>query len=517
MTQKSNTPRSGATDNWDTMQACPTSFNLARYVLCNAQAAPDKVALELLGDAPQSWSYARLTQAVRGVATGLLRAGFVAGDVILLRLGNTPDFPIAYLGAIAAGIIPCPTSSALTVAEISKMAAAIGPKAVLQDDEISAPKESDASVISLTQLREMYALPPADWHMGAPERPAYMIFTSGTSGTPRAVLHAHRAIWARRMMRSDWSDIRETDRLLHAGAFNWTFTLGTGLMDPWSIGATALIAEHNTPIQCLPALIAQHNASIFAAAPGVFRKILSAELPAFTHLRHALSAGEKMPVALHDAWYDATKTRVFEAYGMSECSTFISSSPRAPVPNTALGRPQSGRRIALLDSDGNAVDAGEIGTIAIHRSDPGLMLGYYNAPEETAARFLGDWFLTGDLAHADDAGNLFYEGRSDDMMNAGGFRVSPFEVEAVFNQVDGLHHCAAVEVTIKPGTQLIALCYCAEEHVHENTLHALATNTLARYKQPRIYHPCDALPLSANGKLLRRVLRSQIEALYGQT
>ncbi len=465
---------------------------------------------------PQRWSYEQLTKSVRGVATGLLQSGLRAGDIVMLRLGNTADFPIAYLGAIAAGMVAVPTSSALTSPEITKMATSIAPKAVLQDSAIAAPDTPRALQIPLATLRSFFELPAAEWHMGDPERPAYIVFTSGTSGTPRAVCHAHRAIWARRMMFAGWYDLRPSDRLLHAGAFNWTFTLGTGLMDPWTMGATALIPEDGTAIDDLPKLLAAHKASMFAAAPGVFRKLLRCDLPEMPQLRHALSAGEKMPPRQHEQWHEKTGLRIYEAFGMSECSTFISSSPTHPSDPTALGRAQTGRKIALLDEAGTPVDQGQIGTIAVHQSDPGLMLEYYGAEEASKARFQGDWFLTGDLGREDDTGAIHYEGRGDDMMNAGGFRLSPIEVEQVFNSAEGITQCAAIEVTLKAGTSVIALCYTAEQDVQQSTLQALATQRLARYKQPRIFHHSDTLPTSANGKLLRRVLRTQIEAHYGQ-
>ena len=493
---------------------CPTPFNLAQYVLDAGRATPDKSALEVLGSDPQTWSYTQLTNAVRGVATGLLNAGFKPQDMVMLRLGNTPDFPIAYLGIIAAGMVAVPTSAVLTSSEITKMAAQIAPAAILQDVKVSAPT-SKARSITLEDLQAMYTLPPALWHMGDPERTAYVVFTSGTSAAPRAVQHAHRAIWARKMMHCDWYDLRAEDRLLHAGAFNWTFTLGTGLMDPWSVGATALIPQDGTQPEALPALLAQKNATLFAAAPGIFRKLVRKEMPVMPKLRHALSAGEKMVETLHAEWQRATGSQVYEAFGMSECSTFISSSPTRPAPTNTLGRTQNGRRIAVIRDNGTEAATGDLGTIAVHHSDPGLMLGYLNAPDETNARFQGDWFMTGDLGRCDTNGAISYEGRSDDMLNAGGFRVSPLEIEAAFAEIGGLIQCAAIETTVKSGAQVIALCYTAQNTVHKSAFEALASTQLARYKQPRIYHRCDTLPSSANGKLLRRVLRAQIEALYG--
>ena len=488
---------------------------MAAYVLGAASKAPDKVALEVLSRERESWSFAQLESAVRGVATGLANLGLQPNDLVMLRLGNSADFPIAYLGIIAAGMVAVPTSSALTQSEITKMAQALNPVAILQEDAIAAPDLSDVQSISLESLRQMYSLPPAPWHMGDPERPAYVVFTSGTSAAPRAVQHAHRAIWARRMMHKDWYDISSDDRLLHAGAFNWTFTLGTGLMDPWSVGATALIPEDGTLPEDLPDLLATHKATLFAAAPGVFRKILRTEMPKLAHLRHALSAGEKMPIALHQAWKDMTGLNVYEAFGMSECSTFISSSPSREAGHEQLGTPQTGRNVSVIKENGQQASPCEIGTIAIHRSDPGLMLGYLNDTAATKARFHGEWFLTGDLGHADETGAITYAGRSDDMINAGGFRLSPLEIEALFQSEPAISQCAAIEISLKQDVTVIALCYVANRDVEQSTLEALAKRNLARYKQPRIYHPCDTLPSSANGKLLRRVLRAEIEAHYG--
>jgi acyl-coenzyme A synthetase/AMP-(fatty) acid ligase len=237
---------------------------MAAYVLSQAQLRADHPALIVPG--LHVWTYAALERAVRGLATGLLgRAS--PGDHVLLRLGNTPDFPITYLACIAAGLISVPTSSQLTVPEVDKMAAELRPALVVQAGGVAAPSGS-WPVLAQLDLAALQTLPPADYAMGDPNRPAYIVYTSGTSGHARAVVHAHRAIWARRMMWDGWYGLTQDDRLLHAGAFNWTYTLGTGLMDPWSIGATAIIPRDGTDASALPALMAAHHATIFAAAPG---------------------------------------------------------------------------------------------------------------------------------------------------------------------------------------------------------------------------------------------------------
>ncbi len=490
---------------------CPVPFNLAAHVLGQTCADPEKVALSVLGlQAAQDLTYAGLEQAVRGTGTGLLDAGLTPGDMILMRLGNTLDFPIAYLGAIAAGLVPVPTSSQLTEAETARMIEELAPAAVLRDPGVAcAPHPLE---LSLADLRNMYEMPPCDWAMGDPDRLAYVVYTSGTSGKPRAVAHAHRAIWARQMMMDGWYGLRPDDRLMHAGAFNWTYTLGTGLMDPWTMGATALIPEPGTDPAVFPDLLKRYSATIFAAAPGVYRKFLRDDVRvSLPDLRHGLCAGEKLSPHLHRTWTRATGTELYEAYGMSECSTFISSSPTHPARGEALGQPQTGRRVAIVDETG-PVAQGEPGVIAVRRDDPGLMLSYLNAPEETAARMQGDWFLTGDIGAMAVDGQITYLGRNDDMMNAGGYRVSPVEVEAVLSAHPGITQIGVTDIEVKQDTRIIAAFYTGPAILDDSDLHTYVQDKLARYKQPRAYIHLPALPAGPNGKLLRRALPAYFKA-----
>jgi len=490
---------------------CPSPFNLAAHVLRRADRSAAKTALSVLGtDGAIDWTYRELQTAILGTGTGLLQTGLKPGDIVLMRLGNTVDFPIAYLGAISVGIVPVPTSSQLTEPETAHMIEDLSPAAVLRDPTVACA--SHPWQIDLTELTAMRSLPPADYAMGDPERLAYVVYTSGTSGKPRAVAHAHRAIWGRQMMVDGWYSLREDDRLCHAGAFNWTYTLGTGLMDPWTIGATALIPEPGTDIFAVPALLHQHRATIFAAAPGVYRKLLShSEEIDLPDLRHGLCAGEKLSRHLHEHWQQATGTELYEAYGMSECSTFISSSPAHPARGEALGQPQPGRRIAILGPDG-PMPQGQEGTIAIHRSDPGLMLTYLNAPDEAQARMLGDWFLTGDLGAMAVDGQITYLGRDDDMMNAGGYRVSPVEVESVLSRFPGITQVGAAAVEVKENTFVIAAFYTGPKKLDEDALRTYVEANLARYKQPRAFVHLTELPSGGNGKLLRRALPAYFKA-----
>jgi len=496
----------------DAPPPCPAPFNLAAYVLERAEELGPKTALAIITpDGAKHWSYARLEAAVLGTASGFLVEGLVPGDRLLMRLDNTIEFPICYLAAIAAGIVPVPTSSLLTEPEVTAIAKDISPRLIVAEKGLALPASPPCPVLSAEAMRAMADLPPAAYAMGDPNRPGYIVYTSGTSGTPRAVTHAHRAIWARQMMFEGWYGLIESDRLLHAGAFNWTYTLGTGLLDPWTRGATALIPGPGVTPDQLGLLMQQHDETIFAAAPGIYRQLLRADLPPLEHLRHGLSAGEKLSEPTRTAWERATGTPVHEAFGMSECSTFVSGAPNHPAPPGTLGFPQDGRRIAVLGEDG-PVGVGEPGILSVSRRDQGLMLGYWGAEAETRERFIGEWFLTGDLVRMGEDGALTYLGRADDMMNAGGVRVSPIEVETALNAHPTILESAAVEVEVKADTTVIAVFYVAKGNVKTDDLEGFVASRLARYKCPRIYMKVDALPKGPNGKLLRRALRESYEA-----
>ncbi|MCP5088434.1 MAG: acyl--CoA ligase [Rhodobacteraceae bacterium] len=490
---------------------CPSPFNLAAYVLAQADAHRDKPALEVYHSADKAqevWRYSELIGAVMCTAGGLVGLGIQPGERVLLRIGNTPDFPILFLAIIVMGAVPVPTSAQLTEPEVRAIIAELDPAlvcfsaGVAELDGLPCKSLDQAGVRALRQSRPAKAL------SCQPDDLAYIIYTSGTSGKPRAVMHAHRAVWARRMMWQGWYGLRETDRMLHAGAFNWTYTLGTGLLDPWAIGGTSMIYT-GPPDRSIWAQLSQnHKPTIFAAAPGVYRQLLSQPVDdKFADLRHGLSAGEKLPKLLHNRWLEATGKPIYEALGMSEVSTFISTGPDIPYQTGATGKPQNGRSIAVVDANG-PVRTGEPGVLAVSRNDQGLMLGYRDQPEETAARYQGDWFLTGDTVTMDAQGYVTYLGRDDDMINAGGYRVSPLEVENVLQAHPNILEAAAVEYQAKSETSIIAAFYVSEDNISERSLAAHCAKNLARYKCPRIFTRLDALPKGANNKLLRANLRN---------
>ena len=494
-----------------------TRLNLSGYCLARAaRASPDKAALRIVhavGDPPESWTYAQLDLAVRRVAAGLLAEGLRPGDRLLLRLPNTSDYALLFFGAIAAGLVPIPVSAQLTDDEM----------AVLLEDSLAAAvvvtgdfaqAVTGINVLGPADIARLKSTPPLPAYADtAAEDPAYMIYTSGTGGRPKGVVHAHRVVLGRAPMRSDWEAIGRNDVMLHAGAFNWSYTLGVGLLDPWSVGAAAVLYVGPRDIGIWPGLIRSCGATLFAAVPSLYRQILkhaTCDRADFARLRHCLAAGEALSPAIHDAWLAATGRELYEALGMSECSTFVSSGPEVPIRPGSVGKPQRGRRIAVLPLDGGTdpLPPGQAGLLAIHRSEPGLMLGYWRRPDEDALTTRGDWFIGGDLAMFDADGYLTHLGRADDTMNAGGFRVSPVEVEAALATCPGLAEVGVAERRVRPDVSVIAAYVVRSPGIALSEAEVLqhAATRLAAYKQPKQVIFVPSLPRSANGKLLRRQL-----------
>ncbi|MEM7505151.1 MAG: AMP-binding protein [Pseudomonadota bacterium] len=487
---------------------------MAAYVMMAGRETPRKTALKVLdgtGEVVEEWRFADLDRAIMGTAAGLRARGLQPGERVALRMGNLSDFPILFFGTIAAGGIAVPTSAQLTEREFHKLAQDMTPRLIAIADNLALERTPTGAEILPQPCWQTLrgAKPLEETAQTGPDDPAYLIYTSGTSGRPKGVLHAQRAAWARRMMWAGWYGLGATDVMLHTGAFNWTYTLGTGLTDPWAAGASSLIHRGSVDPTDWPDLAARHGATILAATPGLYRQMLRGDgdlSGSFAALRHALTAGEQMPQALSEAWRTRTGRPVYEALGMSEISTFISSSPDTPPRPGAVGHPQPGRRVAVLA--GNAPAAiGIEGDLAVARTDPGLMLGYWNQPRETAASQRGDWFITGDLARMDAEGYITHLGRADDVMTALGYRISPGEVEEALSTHPAIAEIAVTEVEIREGLRLIAAFIVADgAWPGEDALADYAQTRLARYKCPRIWQQVAALPRTANGKLQRRKL-----------
>lgn len=485
-------------------------------------------------------TYGELARRTSQFAQLLRKRGVSPGDRVLIRLPNCLDYPTAFLGAMKAGCIAVPTSTLLTVDEVLYLAKDSGARVMVMDHpmwEQLAPRITEAPEARLVLLSgrgkqldgiEVVALdlkPALDaisvWsaaHATHAGDPAYLVYTSGTTGYPKGVLHAHRALIGREPASEYWFnfDPNNVDRILHSGKFNWTYVLGSGLMDPLYRGKTVIVHEGKNDANTWTNLIAKHKATIFIGVPTIYRQIIqktSADKATVPSLRMCMSAGEHLSDDMLAAWRKRFGMEIYEAVGMSEFSYYLSQSIHRPIRAGSAGFPQPGHQIQLLDPETLQVVAhGEEGMIAVPESDPGLFLRYWNLPDETAKYRHDGYFFTGDYAKVDEDGYLWFLGRKDDIIKSFGYRVSPYEVERVLKSHPAVADCACIGEEIEKDKLLVVAYVIAQPgtEVSAEQLQSFGQQHLAAYKAPKRIYLARDFPRTKNGKILRREISPKI-------
>jgi len=480
-------------------------------------------------------SFAELATLTSRFCQLLRDLAIAAGERVLIRLPNCIEYPTVFLGAMKRGAIPVPTSILLTAEELLYLAQDSGAVALVTDRATwnalhrtienlahlthvvltGRGERAPARRVTITDLDEALAgggrcVEPCRTRA---DDPAYLVYTSGTTGYPKGVLHAHRALLGRQPSSTYWFNFRrEGDRVLHSGKFNWTYVLGTGLMDPLYRGHTAMAHEGSNDASIWPGLIAKHGATTFIGVPTLYRHIIQrthygrADVPT---LRHCMCAGEQLSGELLAAWRERFGLNIYEGLGMTECSYYLCETVSQAIRPGSAGFAQPGHDVKLLDPQSwQEVPVGEEGMICIPRTDPALMLRYWNQPEETAACFHGDWFLTGDYARRDADGYLWFLGRKDDLINSFGYRVSPHEIERVLKDHPEVADVAAVGEEADKDKVLVTAYVIPRvgSTVSADAVVAYARQHLASYKAPKVVYVVDEFPRTRNGKILRRAL-----------
>jgi acetyl-CoA synthetase len=467
-------------------------------------------------------------------------------DRVLIRLPNSIHYPISFFGCLKHGAIAVPTSTLLAASEVAYLAKDSGAKVLIVaksmwselkniidektelenillagDDEMPhlTSGESSRSKIKLHDLSELLNNADSCSEIVASKNddPAYLVYTSGTTGFPKGVLHAHRSLIGRLPASQYWFDFKSGDRIMHSGKFNWTYVLGSALMDPLFHGHTVIVHEGKNDASTWPKLIKKHQCSIFIGVPTIYRQIIqktdfqAKDVPS---LRHCMSAGEHLSDEMLAAWRERFEQDVFEAIGMSEFSYYISQRIDRPIKPGAAGFPQPGHDIKLLTGDGSIAQTNEEGMIAIPESDPGLFLNYWQLPEETLKAKHDGYFFTGDYARTDEQGYIWFLGRKDDIINTFGYRVSPHEIERVLKTHPNIADCVALGEELGPEKVLVSACVILHKgsELTEETLLAFGNEKLAKYKAPKIVHFYEEFPRTKNGKVLRKQMIKELES-----
>lgn len=467
----------------------------------------DRPALFFEGEGlSHAWTHRDLARASDGVAAGLRKKGLKRGDRLVLALPNGPEFPAVFFGAIKAGAIPIPVSATLKPGEIAFLKKDSGARLVLSEPArarkfMSAP----GPAVRVPRTRG--------------DDPAFWLYTSGTEGRPKAVIHAHRSIPAHDARNRLWLDLKKHDVVFNTSALNWSYALTCGLADVLRRGVTSVVFSGRPEPERLLEVVRKRRVTIFLSVPGLFRRLTEyfekrpASRRLFRSVRVCLSAGEKLPAEIRTRFRSATGLTIREGLGMTEHSVYLVQPKGRRVVEGSCGRPLPGHRVAILREDLSPTRPGEVGILASHRSCPGLMSGYHRGLKEGKAAFRKGWFLSGDLAYRDEQGNYFFIGRRDDVITAGGYRISPMEVENVLNRHPAVRGSAAVGVEIAPGKTVVRGHVILKKGrkgtgTLKKSVLDFARRNLAPYKAPREIVFETSLPRTSTGKLIRKRFRS---------
>lgn len=485
-------------------------------------------------------TFAELAHKTSQFAQLLRNLGVQAGDRVLIRLPNSLDYPIAFLGAMKMGAISVPTSTLLTAEEVAYLAKDSGAKVLVTDaaawegmaDGLAGAPHLQHILLSQAQeiksharlnvqslAQSLNAIQQFEVpYVTKADDPAYLVYTSGTTGYPKGVLHAHRALLGRQPAAQYWfnySDAQQ-DRIMHSGKFNWTYVLGTGLMDPLYLGKTVIVHEGKNDAQKWLELIRKHAATIFIGVPTIYRQILqktTAENNALPSMRHFMSAGEHLSDEVLTQWHARFGLNIYEAVGMSEFSYYLSQSVHRPIRPGSAGFPQPGHDIRLLNPETmEPVAAGEEGMICVPDTDPGLFLRYWNLDEETRKYKHDGYFFTGDYAKYDADGYIWFLGRKDDIIKSFGYRVSPYEIERVYKGHPDVADCAAIGEEIEKD-KLLVVAYVIlkpDAKASADDLLQFGKQHLAAYKTPKTIYLAHDFPRTKNGKILRKDINAGI-------
>ena len=521
----------------------PEYFNIG--VACTdahlGKPAADNIAMIVEDDrlGTSQITFSQLAERTSRFAQVLRNLGVGLGERILIRLPNSLDYPTAFLGTMKRGAVSVPTSTLLTAEEVAYLAKDASASVLVTDKAAWATlKDKLEDAVNLRhvllsgagEVQEAPGLNVMDlesalseiqqWEMHHPTKaldPAYLVYTSGTTGYPKGVLHAHRALIGRTPASTYWFDFSgDGDRIMHSGKFNWTYVLGSGLMDPLYLGKTVIVHEGKNDANTWPRLINKHSATIFVGVPTIYRQIVQksdltqADIPS---LRHCMSAGEHLSDEVLSQWRARFGVDIYEAVGMSEFSYYLCQTKSRPIRPGSAGFPQPGHKIQLLNPETlQPVATGEEGMICVPDDDPGLFLEYWNLPEETAKLRHDGWFFTGDYARYDEDGYIWFLGRKDDIIKSFGYRVSPYEIERVLKSHSAVADCASVGEEIEKD-KILVVAYAIMHPGSTTTadeLLAFSREHLAAYKAPKTIYISKDFPRTKNGKILRREVNPTI-------
>ncbi|MCU9614451.1 acyl--CoA ligase [Caldibacillus lycopersici] len=485
-------------------------------------------------------SYPELIAKTNQYANALLNQGIKKGDRALLIVPKVPEAYYLYLACLKAGIVIIPCSEMLRAKDFSYRINHAEANTVIAYSSFTTEIDRiDESLPSLerkftigeqrvdgwTSLSKLANNESAFYEGANTKRDdmAFLPYTSGTTGNPKAVVHTHG--WAYTHLKvapTLWLDVQEGDVVWATAAPGWQKWVWSPFVSTVGMGATAFVYQGKFDPEKYLELLQEHEVNVLCCTPTEYRfmaKLNNLAKYSLPKLRSAVSAGEPLNAQVITTFKQYFHVDVRDGYGQTENTLLVGTLPKMEIRPGSMGKPMPGYIIEVINAKGEPVKPGEVGDIAVHKTMPILFKEYYKDPERTRNAYRGDWYVTGDQAKKDEDGYFWYEGRMDDIIISSGYTIGPFEVEDALLKHPAVKECAVIAspdpdrgnivkafvVLRNPGdSNHPELIGDLQEHVKALT---------APYKYPRKIEFVEELPKTTSGKIRRVELRQKEKEL----
>ncbi|MDQ3781892.1 MAG: acyl-CoA synthetase [Actinomycetota bacterium] len=513
----------------------PPRLNIADAVVTRhvREGRGDRPALHCGDD---TVTYAELDAMVNRSGNALTELGLGMGDRFAIRADNSLGYAAALLGGMKIGAVPIPSSTlfrawevehTITNSEVAVVLTTAEHAAVVDEVAPSCPRLREVVMLEgpasggRRSFPELCASQPAELDAAdtAADDPAYAIYTSGTSGKPKGIEHAHRVIiGAAHPVVYGYLQLEPDECLLIPLELSWMFTIDFSLLFPLYAGARGALYRGRFDVNSFFEQVARLRVTRLIGAPTMFRRLLSIpdveRLYDLSSVKMACVGGEPLPEDTHRQVKERFGFGISEMFGQTEAHVSLGNPPDRPPRVGSMGLPLPGRRAAVLDEEGTELAVGETGHLCFPADEPALALGYRNMDEEWARAHRAGWFYSGDLAYRDADGYFWYVSRADDVIKSRGYRISPGEVEAAAMEHPAVLEAAVVGVPDDTvGQRITAFLVLHDEHEPSDELTAeimgVIRSLIAPYKVPKDIEIVSELPKTVTGKILRRALRQR--------
>lgn len=491
-----------------------------------SSSTPDRAAL-LCGE--QEISYRALDEMACRAGQALRALGCGVGDRVLVLMDDRPEFFFAYLGAMKIGAVPVAVNLRLAAKDLRYIIDDSACRAVIVDGEfLAACREAISGmaappliVLGTTQregfpgLIELMNEQPAMLAsvLLQPDDMALWMYSSGTTGAPKAVVHVQKSIPTLDRYLGPVYGVGAKDRVFCSSKLFFAFALGH-VLAALRLGATVVLYTGWPSAEAIAKTIERYRPQVVFSVPTLYRAMLEADLAgtaAFRSVRHYISAGEHLPETLFHRWQAATGRPILEGIGSTEAFIMFLGNRPDDVKAGTVGMPLPATDVKLVAEDGSLIAGADTPGVLYVRSDS-LAKGYWHQDEKTAAAFQDGFYCTGDVFIRDEEGYYWYQGRNDDMLKLSGQWVSPVEIEYHVLCNPKVSQAAVVGIEDQAGLVRLALCLVPIDPAQDRAtlqeeLTALLTARLSIYKCPRRFVFLEDLPKSPTGKTQRFKLR----------